>query len=123
MIPDITISLLVGPEVIVGSTRLKAGTATKMVLNILTTTSMIRLGKTYGNLMVDVQPKSSKLRDRAIRILIELCGIDSEKALELLENSNWNVKASVVMNKKKIGFNKALNLLEENEGFLKKALM
>lgn len=122
-LPDITISLLVGPEVIVGSTRLKAGTATKMVLNILTTVSMIRLGKTYGNLMVDVQPKSSKLRDRAMRIVIELCGIDSEKARKLLENSNWNVKASVLMSKKNIGFHEALNLLEENGGFLKKALM
>lgn len=122
-VPDITISLLVGPEVIVGSTRLKAGTATKMVLNILTTASMIRLGKTYGNLMVDVQPKSSKLRDRAIRIVVELCGVDSKKALEVLESTNWNVKASIVMIKKNIGFEEALILLEETKGFLKKALI
>ena len=122
-IPDITISLLVGPEVIVGSTRLKAGTATKMVLNILTTASMIRLGKTYGNLMVDVQPKSSKLRDRAIRIVVELCGIGSEDALSLLESSGWNVKASVLMNKKDIGFPEAISLLEEHNGFLKNALL
>ena len=122
-LPDITISLLTGPEVIVGSTRLKAGTATKMVLNILTTASMIRLGKTYGNLMVDVQPKSSKLRDRAIRIVIELCGIDSDKARETLEISNWNVKASVVMIKKNMDLDDALKLLEESDGFLKKALL
>jgi len=122
-IPDITISLLVGPEVIVGSTRLKAGTATKMVLNILTTASMIRLGKTYGNLMVDVQPKSSKLRDRAIRIVVELCKVDSKKSLEVLESTNWNVKASVLMIKKNIGFDEALILLEKSNGFLKKALI
>jgi len=122
-IPDITISLLVGPEVIVGSTRLKAGTATKMVLNILTTASMIRLGKTYGNLMVNVQPKSSKLRARAVRIVIELCGVDSKIAQELLESSSWNVKACVVMIKKNISFDEALSLLEENKGFLKKALI
>jgi len=121
--PDITISLLVGPEVIVGSTRLKAGTATKMVLNILTTASMIRLGKTYGNLMVDVQPKSSKLRDRAIRIVIELCGIDSIKAQEILESTGWNVKASVIMIKKNIDLPEALSLLEKNKGFLKNALL
>ena len=122
-LPDITISLLVGPEVIVGSTRLKAGTATKMVLNILTTASMIRLGKTYGNLMVDVQPKSSKLRDRAIRIVVELSGVNSKRALQVLENANWNVKASVLMIKKNINFDEALNLLEKSNGFLKKALI
>ena len=119
---DVTISLLVGPEVIVGSTRLKAGTATKMVLNMLTTASMVRLGKTYGNLMVDVQPKSAKLKDRAIRIVMELCGIERENAQELLENANWNVKASVLMNQKSIGFDEAVSLLKSNEGFLKKAL-
>ena len=121
-VPDITISLLVGPEVIVGSTRLKAGTATKMVLNILTTASMIRMGKTYGNLMVDVQPKSSKLRDRAVRIVTELCGIESDEAIELLTSSGWNVKASVVMNKKNMGLKEALGLLEQEKGFLKDAL-
>ncbi len=122
-VPGITISLLVGPEVVVGSTRLKAGTATKMVLNILTTASMIRLGKTYGNLMVDVQPKSSKLRDRAVRIVVGLCGVDTEEALSLLESSGWNVKASVLMNKKNIGLPEALSLLDENNGFLKNALL
>ena len=121
-VPDITISILVGPEVIVGSTRLKAGTATKMVLNILTTASMIRIGKTFGNLMVDVQPKSSKLRDRAVRIVTELCGIESDEAIELLTSSDWNVKASVVMNKKNLGLKEALGLLEQKKGFLKGAL-
>ena len=120
--PDITIPLLVGPEVIVGSTRLKAGTATKMVLNMLTTASMILLGKTYGNLMVDVQPKSSKLKDRAIRIVMELCEIERSSAQKLLEDSGWNVKASVLMHKKNISLEESLNILDQNEGFLKKAL-
>ena len=73
--------------------------------------------------MVDVQPKSSKLRARAIRIVIELCGVDSKTAQELLESTNWNVKASIIMIKKNIGFDEALSLLEENKGFLKKALL
>lgn len=122
-VSDIAISLIVGPEVIVGSTRLKAGTATKMVLNILTTASMILLGKTYGNLMVDVQPKSSKLKDRAIRIVMELCEIERSSAQILLENSSWNVKASVLMHKKNISLEESLNVLEQNGGFLKKALL
>ena len=119
---DVTISLLVGPEVIVGSTRLKAGTATKMVLNMLTTASMIRLGKTYGNLMVDVQPKSAKLKDRAIRITMELCSVDREVAKDILEKSSWNVKAAVLMYKKNLDLDEAISLLEQNSGFLKKAL-
>ena len=122
-ISDITITLLVGPEVVVGSTRLKAGTATKIVLNMLTTSSMILLGKTYGNLMVDVQPKSSKLKDRAIRIVMEICGVERSSAQRLLEDSNWNVKASVVMNDKNINYEEALDILEKNNGFLKKALL
>ena len=121
-VSDVNISLLVGPEVIVGSTRLKAGTATKMVLNMLTTSSMILLGKTYGNLMVDVRPKSSKLKDRAVRIVMELCEIERSSAQKLLGDSNWNVKASVLMHKRNISFEEALNVLKQNKGFLKKAL-
>ncbi len=83
-IADITIPLLVGPEVIVGSTRMKAGTVTKMVLNMLTTASMVKLGKTLGNLMVDVQPKSAKLRDRAKRIVRHVTGASEDEAQELL---------------------------------------
>lgn len=119
---DVTINLLVGPEVIVGSTRLKAGTATKMVLNMLTTASMIRIGKTYGNLMVDVQPKSSKLRDRAIRIVMELCGIKREDALKLLEQAGWNVKSAVVMQKKNVTLEQANKLLQDSDGFLKRVI-
>lgn len=119
---DVKIVLLVGPEVIVGSTRLKSGTATKMVLNMITTTSMVKLGKTFGNLMVDVQPKSSKLRDRAIRIVSEIAEVDNLEAEKLLKNSNWNVKAAIVMKLKNLSVKDAEKLLEQNKGFLKKAL-
>lgn len=122
LISDIVISVIVGPEVIVGSTRLKCGTATKMILNMLTTASMILLGKTYGNLMVDIQPKSSKLKDRAIRIVMELCEIERSSAQRLLEDSKWSVKSAILMYKKNISFEESLKILEESKGFLKKAL-
>jgi N-acetylmuramic acid 6-phosphate etherase len=94
---DIAIVLSVGPEVIAGSTRLKAGTATKIVLNMLTTVAMIRAGKTYGNLMVDVKSNSDKLRDRARRIIGTVTGLDYDAAGELLGRAQWNVKAAIVM--------------------------
>ena len=119
---DIVISLLVGPEALVGSTRMKAGTATKMVLNMLTTASMVMLGKTYGNLMVDVQPRSSKLRDRAQRIVMHIGEVDERRAYELLEESGWDVKSSVVMAVKGSSYEEARELLDKNKGFLRKAL-
>ena len=122
-VPDIVISLLVGPEAIVGSTRMKAGTATKMVLNMLTTGAMVKLGKTYGNLMVDVLPRSSKLRDRAKRIVMEIAGVDELEAARLLKRSGWDVKTSVVMAKKGLSYKKAKDLLLKNNGFLRKALI
>jgi N-acetylmuramic acid 6-phosphate etherase len=94
---DVAIVLSVGPEVIAGSTRLKAGTATKVVLNMLTTTAMVRAGKTYGNLMVDVKSTSDKLRDRARRIVGTVTGLDYEAANALLDQSGWNVKAAILM--------------------------
>ena len=96
---DVIIAPAVGPEVIAGSTRLKAGTATKMVLNILTTVPMVRIGKTYGNLMVDVQTGSEKLRDRAQRIINVVTGVDYEQARAVLRRARWNVKAAIVMEK------------------------
>lgn len=96
---DHLISLPTGPEVIAGSTRLKAGTATKVVLNMLTTAAMVRVGKTYGNLMVDVQAGSEKLRDRARRIIGMVTGLDDEEANRLLRRANWNVKTAIVMRK------------------------
>jgi len=122
-VSDIAIVLLVGPEVIVGSTRLKSGTATKMVLNILTTTSMVLLGKTYGNLMVDVQPSSSKLKDRAVRIVMKICKVERSEAMKFLESSRWSVKSAVLMYKRNVSFEESLRMLKKSRGFLKKALM
>src|SRR5215216_1701665 len=96
---DLQIAPAVGPEIIAGSTRLKAGTATKMVLNMLTTVSMIKLGKTYGNLMVDVQTGSEKLKDRAKRIVGVVTGLNAAQAEALLKRARWNVKAAIVMQK------------------------
>ena len=94
---DVAIVLRVGPEVIAGSTRLKAGTATKVVLNMLTTTAMVRVGKTYGNLMVDVTSNSEKLRDRARRIIVTVTGLASDEADGLLRRSGWNPKVAILM--------------------------
>ena len=96
---DVVISPAVGPEVVAGSTRLKAGTATKMVLNMLTTISMVHIGKTYGNLMVDVKTGSEKARDRARRIVTIVTGLDYDEAGKLLRSAYWNVKAAIVMQK------------------------
>jgi len=121
-IAEVTIQLLVGPEVVVGSTRMKAGTVTKMVLNMITTASMVQLGKTYGNLMVDVRPKSAKLRDRAKRIVMHITGISEEKAAQFLEASGWDVKTSIVMEKKGLSLEDSRELLENHNGFLREAL-
>jgi len=119
---DIVISPILGPEVIVGSTRMKAGTATKMILNMITTTVMIKLGKTYKNLMVDVQPKSAKLRNRAKRIVKQLVNTNYKKAESLLKNSGWDVKVAVVMGIRKLTFIEAKALLKKHKGFLRRAL-
>jgi len=94
---DIAITPLPGPEIIAGSTRMKAGTATKLVLNMLSTTVMIRLGHVFGNLMVNVQPKNSKLLDRARRIVAITVGLTPAQAAELLERSGRQVKVAIVM--------------------------
>ena len=94
-IANIAITPITGAEVITGSTRLKAGTATKLVLNMLTTAAMIKLGKVYSNLMVDVQATNDKLRARAVRIVIEATGCDEATAIEALSRSNGSAKAAV----------------------------
>ena len=94
---DVTIAPEVGPEVITGSTRMKAGTATKLFLNMLSTATMIKLGKTYGNLMVDLQPGSAKLRDRAIRILSNLTQLPEDTARQRLQEAQGNLKLALVM--------------------------
>ena len=104
---DVTIAPAVGPEVIAGSTRLKAGTATKLVLNMLTTAAMVRIGKTYGNLMVDLHTSSEKARDRARRIIAMVTGLDVDQADKLLQKARWNVKAAIVMQKTKGGYTQA----------------
>lgn len=108
---DVAIILGVGPEVIAGSTRLKAGTATKVVLNMLTTTAMVRAGKTYGNLMVDVKSNSDKLRDRARRIIGRVTGLDYDAADGLLQRAQWNVKAAILMQQAGLTRAKALSRL------------
>ena len=119
---DLTIAPAVGPEVIAGSTRLKAGTATKLVLNMLTTAAMIRIGKTYGNLMVDVQMGSEKLRDRARRIIVIVTGLDYEEADKLLRRAHWNVKAAIVMQKSKLSYHQAMVRLRRAHDVVREAI-
>ena len=120
---DVMITLAVGPEVIAGSTRLKAGTATKVVLNMLTTAAMIRAGKTYGNLMVDVKATNEKLKDRARRIIGTITGLANDDANALLERAQWNVKAAIVMQKTGLTRGKALARLGESGDSVRKALL
>src|SRR5437867_5179541 len=119
---DVTIAPAVGPEVIAGSTRLKAGTATKIVLNMLTTAAMIRIGKTYGNLMVDVQMGSEKLKDRARRIIAMVTGLDYDAADALLRRAHWNVKAAIVMQKADLTHAQALSRLRRSHDFVRDAI-
>jgi N-acetylmuramic acid 6-phosphate etherase len=119
---DLTIAPPVGPEVIAGSTRLKAGTATKMVLNMLTTAAMIRIGKTYGNLMVDVQMGSEKLKDRARRIIVIVTGLDYDQADALLRRAHWNVKAAIVMQKAELTYTQSLSRLRRAHDFVRDAI-
>ena len=119
---DLTIAPGVGAEVIAGSTRLKAGTATKLVLNMLTTGAMIRIGKTYGNLMVDVQTGSEKLKDRARRIVNIVTGLEYDEADKLLKKAHWNVKAAIVMQKTNLPYTKALSRLRKAHDSMREAL-
>jgi len=119
---DLIIAPSVGPEIIAGSTRLKAGTATKLVLNMLTTASMIRIGKTYGNLMVDVKTGSDKLKDRAQRIVSMITGVDPEEAKGLLVKSKWNVKVAIVMKKADLTLTQATARLRKSNDSIREAL-
>jgi N-acetylmuramic acid 6-phosphate etherase len=119
---DLQIAPAVGPEIIAGSTRLKAGTATKMVLNMLTTIAMIKVGKTYGNLMVDVQTGSEKLKDRARRILGVATGLDYDEADSLLKRAKWNVKAAIVMQKGNLTLAQALRRLKKANDSIRQAI-
>ncbi len=119
---DLIIAPAVGPEVIAGSTRLKAGTATKLVLNMLTTVSMVKIGKTYGNLMVDVKTSSEKLKDRAQRIVSMVTGADPDEAKALLLRARWNVKAAIVMKKAGLTPTQALRRLKQSGDSIREAL-
>ncbi|MFQ5510365.1 MAG: N-acetylmuramic acid 6-phosphate etherase [Candidatus Krumholzibacteriia bacterium] len=119
---DVEINVVVGPEAVTGSTRLKAGTAQKMVLNMISTASMIRLGKVYGNLMVDLKPASHKLEERAKGIIGLLAGIDYDEAADVYRRSGKNVKIGVVMAKMGVTKKDAEQTLARAGGFLKRAL-
>lgn len=119
---DVPIEVIVGPEAITGSTRMKSGTAQKMILNMLTTSAMVKLGKTYKNYMIDVQPTNEKLKIRAINILNEITGISEKKAKDVLEETSYDVKLSLVMIKGDINKEKAKVALENSSGRVSKAL-
>lgn len=115
---DVVIAPIVGPEVITGSTRMKAGTAQKIILNAISTTVMIRLGKVYSNLMVALNPSNYKLRERAKNIFMEITNTNYEIAAEYLKRAAYNIKAAIVMYQKGVALEKALKLLKEKEGVL-----
>lgn len=119
---EIIINPVVGPEVVTGSTRMKAGTATKLVLNTLTTAAMIKLGKVYGNLMVDLRATNEKLRDRSIRIVMELTGLPRAKAKKLLDDAEGKVKTAIVMHFRRVDMPAAVKILDESGQFLRRAI-
>ena len=119
---EIIINPVVGPEVVTGSTRMKAGTATKLVLNMLTTGAMIRLGKVYGNLMVDLKATNEKLRDRSVRIVMEMTNLSRPRAKRLLTCAEGKVKAAIVMHFHRTDLAGALKILDECGQFLRKAI-
>lgn len=119
---DVLINAVLGPEVLTGSTRMKAGTATKLILNMITTTAMVRLGKTYGNRMVDLEAKSEKLTERSKRILMEVTGVSYREAGKYLTLSRRNVKTAIVMILREVDYTTARRLLREADGFVWKAL-
>lgn len=119
---DVGICAEVGAEVITGSTRMKAGTATKLVLNMITTGAMIRLGKTYGNLMVDLQPTNAKLRDRSVRILGALTGLGPQAAARTLDAAGGRLKTALVMELRGVSAQQAEDLLQAHGGVIKRVL-
>jgi len=116
---DVCITVLVGPEIVTGSTRMKAGTATKLVLNTLTTGAMIRLGKIYGNLMVDLRAWNDKLIDRSQRIVMETTGLDRGAARRVIDAAEGSVKTAIVMARRGVAKDEAEQLLAEHAGRLR----
>jgi N-acetylmuramic acid 6-phosphate etherase len=119
---DVLVSVVVGGEVIAGSTRMKAGTAQKLVLNMITSAAMVRLGKTYQNWMVDLRATSAKLRERSKRILTIVAGVDYDEASRLLSRAGGSVKRALVMAKRHVSARQADRILERCDGFVYRAL-
>ena len=119
---DLVIRPLTGPEVLTGSTRLKAGTATKLVLNQITTLAMVRMGKVHENLMVDLKATNQKLRDRAARIVAMLTGTSRDEAMEVLRSADGEVKTAIVMKKSGVDAGEARTILREAAGNLRAAM-
>lgn len=119
---DIFINPIVGEEVITGSSRMKSGTAQKMILNMLSTASMVRIGKTYENYMIDVRTMNAKLVDRATRIVSEIAKVDGNTAAVFLKQADFQVKTACVMAVKKVSKEEALRLLNQNGGILRKII-
>jgi N-acetylmuramic acid 6-phosphate etherase len=119
---DVAIVAVTGPEVVTGSTRLKAGTATKMILNMITTGAMICLGKTWGNLMVDLQATNLKLKDRSERILMESCHVSRDDARSLLEAAGGSVKVAIVMHRKKLSRAEAIARIADAGGLIRRVV-
>lgn len=119
---QVTIAPVVGPEVIMGSTRMKAGTAQKLVLNMLTTSVMVKLGKTYNNLMVDLKASNAKLKDRSIRIITAACGADETAAAQALSEAGGSCKLAILMLETGVDASKGQQLLDDTKGKLKHAI-
>ncbi len=119
---DVAICAVVGPEVIMGSTRMKSGTAQKLILNMLTTASMVRMGKVYENMMVDLQMTSKKLVERSKRIVMTITGVDYEQAGELMHKADGHVKTALVMHLANVSQTVAHQLLKEANGFVRDAI-
>jgi N-acetylmuramic acid 6-phosphate etherase len=117
---DVAIVPITGPEALTGSTRMKAGTATKMVLNMITTGAMVRLGKTFGNLMVDLKATNDKLKDRSERILMEVCCVERKRSREILDAAGGSVKTAIAMHKLGVGREEAERALEEGGGIIRR---
>lgn len=119
---DVVILPKVGPEALTGSTRMKAGTATKLVLNTITTGAMIRMGRAYGNLMIDLMAWSEKLKDRGERIVMEVCGVDRKRARQAIDQAEGSVKLAIVMIRGNLSKDEARRRLEQAGGFVRKAV-
>ncbi len=119
---DVAICLEVGPEVVMGSTRMKSGTAQKLVLNMITTASMIRIGKVYENMMIDLQMTNLKLVERSKRIVMTITGVSYEEAEKNLTEAKGHVKTALVMIRAKVSYDEAKKRLEQSDGFVRKAI-